>query len=113
MARVAIHINFTEHRERDAPGAGTIGFNLLFAAWLLPHKLVAGKTQHDKPLICPRLLDIFQLFILRRQATSGGDVYNEQHFSGVFFKCSDLSINRRNVSIKKRVLHGVSLMSVE
>ena len=58
-----------QYEQGDAIGGAAEGFDLLFRARLLPEELVAWEAQHAKTFPFPRFLQVFQLLVLRRQAT--------------------------------------------
>ena len=100
MAFFTVDIDFAEQRERYAVGSAAEGFNLLFAARLLPQELVAGEAQHGKTVFLPGLLNVFQLLVLRRQAAFGCHVDDQQHIAFVAFQRGFIAINGGHFSIQ-------------
>ena len=100
MAVFAVDIDFAEHRERHAIGGAAEGCNLLFAARLLAQELVAREAQHGETVFLPGLLNVLQLFVLRRQATFGCHVDDKQHVAFVAFQRGVIAINGGHFSIQ-------------
>ena len=55
--------------------------NFLFAARLLPGKLVARKAKHVEALVLVILVEVLQGLVLRREATLGGNVDHQHHLA--------------------------------
>lgn len=76
----AVDINFFKQREGNTIARFTKRLNFVRAARLLPAKLIAGKAQHRKALICKLRLELLKTLILRRKSALAGSIHNQQHF---------------------------------
>ena len=70
--------------------------NAFVSAWSLLSKLVARKIENLEALLVICLIELFQLLILRGEATLGSCVNDEQHLVGVLFQGNILSLSVLN-----------------
>ncbi len=112
MTVFAVNVDFTEHRESHAVSGATKRFDLFFAARLLAEELITGETEHREALVAPGLVDVLQLFILRRQAAFGGDVDDQQHVAAPWLECGGHAVNGNHVSVQNVIMHSNLIIMV-
>jgi hypothetical protein len=71
-----------------------------------PAKSLAGKPSTANLLAAIRFVELFQSFVLRRQAAFRGDVYDEQDFAAVVGERGALAIDCAYGDVVKRLGHG-------
>ena len=69
-----VNVDFAEHREGDAIGQRTKGFDIRFCARFLSPELIAGETQDDQAIVLVFLIQVFEALILARETAFGGDI---------------------------------------
>src|SRR5688572_18001535 len=106
MRIAAVHVDLREHRERDVEPRGAELPDLFFALRLLVSKLVAGEPKHDEAPILVFAIQLIQPFILRREPTSAGDVYDQQRLSAIPIQRGDFAVNGAQRDVVK-IHHGL------
>ncbi len=83
MLALIDHRDLREQREFDPVGQAAKRLDLVFGPRLLGLEVVGRKTQHFEPLGVFVLVEFFEPFVLRREATLGGDIDHQQHLARV------------------------------
>jgi hypothetical protein len=87
---LAVDLDLLAEREGDAVGGGAELGDLVGAAGLLAHELVAREPDHGEALVGVLLVDLLQLLVLGGETALGGDV-DEQR---------GLPLERREVEVR-------------
>ena len=80
---ITVDVDLGEHGEVYVVVIGRKGKNLFICPWFLVCKLVAGETQDAETVVGKLLMKRTQTCVLRRKASSAGDVDNEGNLAFV------------------------------
>ena len=86
---LAVHADLVEHRESDAPRHRAVLEDVVHLRQLL-QELVAREGEHVEAARTVLLLQLLELFVLRRQSAAGRDVDDEQNLPVVVGQCGFL-----------------------
>ena len=84
-----------EHRKRHVVGQLAELRDFLRRPRLLLAEIVAGKTEDRKPLGCKLAIQLFEPFVLRREAAFARDIHHERHLATVDPEIRRLAVERR------------------
>ena len=93
VALGAVDVDFFEHGEADAVGAGAEFHDFGGGAGFLGAELVAGEAADDEALALVLHIKGFEGFVLGGEAAVGGDVDDEDDFAGVGLEGGGLAVD--------------------
>ena len=100
---VAVHVDLGEHREIDVVVVGDEGTDFFGGARLLLAELVAREAEDTDPVVV--MMKRTQTCVLRREASSGGDVDDEAGLIGEVREGHLLTLKRRHGEVVESA-HG-------
>ena len=100
---VAVHIDLGEHREIDVVVVGDKATDFFGGARLLLAELVAREAEDTDPVVV--MMKRTQTCVLRREASSGGDVDDEAGLIGEVREGHLLTLKRRHGEVMESA-HG-------
>jgi hypothetical protein len=100
---VAVHVDLGEHREIDVVVVGDEGTDFFGGAGLLLAELVAREAEDADPVVV--MMKRTQTCVLRRDASSGGDVDDETGLIGEVREGHLLTLKRRHGEVVESA-HG-------